>query len=277
MLKISKWLSHFIQICFLGSILSITSCRTYYGDGLAGGVYTHMQSPMSNDEGSVSRNYIGGKYNQDVNYYENEKNESAELSFHHAVSDYNITYAFGAFAFLGNYQVNDLPNKFEELNGDHAYYGAGFRAKVAYNLPLSSKLHWRIIGVQSSWHFETGDYSHFKDKLRQLDKLEEGEILNSGINSTHNFTNLCFYPYTELAIKIGDSWQLTPQFGFGFKLNEIMALRGFTGINISYKGFHVWGTIQEVGMSLDRLVFNDFEARQMGNNNHFQLGMAFSF
>lgn len=277
MLIKSQWLKPLTQLCFLGSILFISSCRTYYGDGLAGGVYTHMQTPMSNDEGSVSRNYIGGKYNQDVNYYQDEKNESAELSFHHAVSDYNITYAFGAFAFLGNYQVKNLPNKFEELNGDHAYYGGGLRAKVAYNLPLSSKVHWRIIGAQISWHFENGDYSDFKDELRQLEKLEDDDILNSGINSTHNFTNLCLYPYTEFAIKIGDSWQLTPQFGFGLRLNELMALRGFTGLNVSYKGFHVWGVVQDVGMSLDRVVLNDFKARQIGDNNHFQLGMAFSF
>lgn len=277
MLRKSKWLKPFIPLCFLSSILFITSCRTYYGDGLAGGIYTHMQSPMSNDEESVSRNYFGGKYNQDVSYYENEKNESAELSYHHAVSDYNITYAFGAFAFLGNYQVKDLPNTFEDLNGDHSYYGGGFRAKVAYNLPLSPKVHWRIIGVQGSWHFENGDYSRFKDKLRRLENIEKGDVINSGINTTHDFSNLCFYPYTEFAIKIGDTWQLTPQFGFGLRLNELIALRGFAGLNISYRGLHIWGTVQDVGMSLDRVLLSDFSKRLMGDNNHFQLGIAFSF
>jgi len=277
MITRTKDLNPIIQLCICSSILFISSCRTYYGDGLAGGIYTHMQSPMAEGEESVSRNYFGGKYNQDVNYYENEKNESAELSYHHAVSEEHVTYAIGAFGFLGNYQVKNLPSKFEDLNGYHSYYGGGIRAKVAYNVPLSNKTHWRVIGVQSSWHIERGDYTRFKDKLRRLENIENGDAINYGINTTHDFSNLSFYPYTEFAIKIGESWQLTPQFGFGFRLNELIALRGFAGLNVSYKGLHIWGTLQDVGMSLDRVLLSDFSSRQMGDNNHFQLGMAFSF
>lgn len=272
-----KWQKPTIYFSLLCSLLFTSSCRSYYGDGLAGGVYSPMQSPMAEGEESVSKNYFGGKYNQDVNYYEDERNESAELSYHHAVSEENITYAFGAFGFLGNYQVKNLPAGFEDLNGDHSYYGGGLRAKVAYNVALSTKTHWRVIGLQSSWHIERGDYTHFKDKLRKLENLEKGYTLNSSINSTDDFSNLCFYPYTEFAIKMGDSWQLTPQVGVGFRLNEISALRGFVSLNLSYKEFHVWGTVQDVGMSWDRVLLSDFSTRQMGDNNHFQLGMAFSF
>lgn len=273
----NRWQKPTLYLSLLCSLLFTSSCRTYYGDGLAGGIYTHMQSPMAEGETSVSRHYIGGKCNEDVNYYENEKNESAELSYHYAVSAKRVTYAIGAFGFLGNYQVKNLPGKFEDLDGDHSYYGGGIRAKIALNIPLSSKTHWRVIGLQSSWHIERGDYSRFKHKLRQLENIENGDAINSGINTRSDFSNLCFYPYTEFAIKIGDAWQLTPQIGFGLRLNELMALRGFAGLNISYKGFHVWGIVQDVGMSLDRVFLSDFNKRQMGDNNHFQLGMALSF
>lgn len=272
-----KGIKPIIHLCIFSGIILVSSCKTYYGDGLAGGIYTHMQTPMTEGEESVSRHYIGGKYNQDVNYYEDEKNESAEFSYHYAVSEEHVTYAIGAFGFLGNYQVKNLPRKFEELNGDHSYYGGGIRAKVAYNIPLNNKVHWRVIGLQSSWHIERGNYSSFKNKLRRLENIENGDAINSGINASHDFSNISFYPYTEFAIRLNDSWQLTPQFGFGLRLNELIALRGFAGLNISYKGLHIWGTVQDVGMSLDRVLLSDFSERQMGSNSHFQLGMAFSF
>lgn len=277
MTKTSKYFKPITQLSLFAVVFSILSCRTYYGNGLAGGIYTNMQTPMAEDENAVSKNYIDGKYNCDVNYYEQETNESAELSYHYAVSEKHITYAFGVFGFLGNYQIKNLPQKFEDLNGAHNYYGGGFRSKVAYNVPLNSRVHWRVIGLQSSWNFEKGDYNRFKDKLRQLENIENGEVINSSINTTRNFSNLCFYPFSEFAIKIGDSWQVNPQFGFGFKINEIMAIRGFTSLNISYKNVHIWSAIQNVGISIDRVLLSDFSSRQMGDNNHFQLGMAFSF
>jgi len=272
-----KWLRSTLKLCLLCSVLFIGACRTYYGDGLAGANYAHMQTPMAKKGESISKNYIGGKYNKDVNYYENEKNESYEVSYHHAVSKRCVNYAIGAFAFKGNYKVVDLQSSNKNLNKNYDYYGGGIRAKVAYNWSISPRVHWRIIGLQASWYMERGDYYNFKRDLIDLGEFEDEEIMKDMVGGIKDFTNITFHPYTEFVFRIGDSWQIIPHAGFGYKLNNLMSLRFFTGLNVSYRQFSIWGSVQHVGTSFDRLINNDFITKNAGSNTHSQLGLAWSF
>lgn len=279
MITKNRFMKPIIHLVLLSGILFISSCRTYYGDGLSGGIYTQMQTPMAENDQTVSKNYIGGKYNNDVSYYENEKNESGEISYHHAISKNRVNYAYGVFVFMGKYKVADFKNTLENLNNNYDYYGGGIRAKVAYNWPISRNVHWRIIGIQASWYMERGDYYEFKKYLIDLNVFEDEdqEMLKNMIGTVNDFTNITFYPYTELAFKIGDSWQITPHAGFGYKINRLASFRFFTGINISYKQISIWGSTQHIGSSLDRLINNDFIENNVGNNTHTQLGLAWSF
>ena len=254
------------------------SCKTYYSDGIAGGTYTYMHTPMPEENTTISKHYISARYNKDLTYYAQEKNKSGELSYHYSVSKPHINYACGGGFFMGQYKVVNLKDKLAKLNNNYSYYGGAIRAKIAYNWPISPNFHWRVIGLQGSWLIERGPFRNFKDQLIDVGDFEVTNFFKNSTKVIKDITNFSFYPYTEFTCKIGDSFLITPNFGLGVKLNGILAFRSFMGLNISYREkINFWVITQKVGNNLVHQVNNNFISENLGNNSNTQLGVSFAF
>lgn len=254
------------------------SCKTYYDNGTVGGSYTYMHTPMAKKDTTISKSYISAKYNKDLTYYAKEKNESGELSYHYGISKSRINYAFGGGLFMGQYKVSNLKKELGNFNKNYLYYGGVIRAKVAYNWPISPNFHWRIIGVQGSWFIERGPFRDLRNGLIDVGDSEEANFFKDSSSTIEEMTNLSFYPYTEFSYRINNSFIITPNFGAGYKLNGLLAFRGFMGLNISYREkVHLWIVMQEVGDDLIRLMNNSFISECPGNNSTIQLGISLAF
>jgi len=256
------------KLNILGLTILISACQAYYGDGTVGGSYSYMETPISVEDEVISKNYIGAKYNKDIAYYEKEKNESGEISFHHSVSKPKVSYAFGGGIFMGNYKVANLQGELIELNGNYNYYGGAIRGKLAYNWSINPHFHWRIIGLQGVWQIERGPFYDFK-------KREDLKLLSESISL--DITNFSFYPYTELAVKLNDTFVLTSNLGLGYRLNNY-SLSRFFGLNISYKEkVTLWSVVQNVDGGVEREFLDLFNSLNKGDNSNMQLGLSISF
>lgn len=259
-------------------ILLFTSCKTYYGDGLVGGIYTPMHSQMADKDTSIVKHTIGVTYNQDIAYYLREKNQSGELSFHRSVSKPKVNYAFGGGLYAGTYDVKNLSNDLEKLNKKYIYHGGIVRAKVAYNAIKNPNFHWRVIGIQGAWYLERGPFLDFKNDLINTNNFDTTGILKHGTQTVRDFSNISLYPYTEFIFKAGESFTLSPSLGFGTKINEILGFRGFLSLGISYKNkLNMWATHQKVGSGFIRQLNNQFLSQSTGNNVHSQIGISYFF
>jgi hypothetical protein len=259
-------------------VFILNGCRAYYDEAMSGGDYAYMHTPIydENDEDN-SVNCLSAKYSKGVTFYENEQNKSGEISYHYGASEKNVSYALGAFVFGGRYNVTNLKGELSPLNDNYSYWGGGLRAKFALNWPVSQNFHWRVIGFQGTWYFERGSFYNFKKDMYDLGKSLEVNMMEDFIGFTNDLTNITIYPYTEFAIKIGDSWSLTPNAGIGYKINRFCAFRSFVGINLSYKNFNIWGISENALMSMEREIVNDYLSNKEGYNNISQIGISWCF
>jgi len=253
-------------------------CKTYYGNGIAGGTYTYMHTPMSKKNTTICKNYISARYNKDLTYYAKEDNKFGELSYHHAVSKSYINYAIGGGFFMGQYKVANLKDELADLNKNYLYYGGVVRGKVAFNWPISPNFHWRVIGIQGSWLIERGPFRNFKKDLVDLGNSEAGLFFKNATSTTKDLSNFSFYPYTEFSCKIGPSFIITPNIGLGYKINGIADFRTFMGLNVSYQEkVNLWIVMQEVSDGIDSQINNDFISECQGNNSNIQIGISVAF
>lgn len=267
----------FGKFMVLLTVILFVGCRASYDQAVNGGIYSHMQTPVANKDKNVVKNYISAKYNKDVEYYPNENNISGELSYHIGGATKYLNYAFGGFVYGGEYKVRNWGGNLSYINKDYLFYGGGIRAKIAFNKVFGESVSWRIFGIQAAWSLERGDFHKFKRDLIDLSWYEEGDLVKYAIGGMNDFSNISFFPYTELAIRLNDDFQLGCSAGVGCKLNRILSYRSFATASISYKKFYFWLTSQDVAVSIDRLVNNDFLYTKVGNSSNFQLGVGVCF
>lgn len=267
-----------ILMSVLLSMSILSSCKTYYDQGLNGGKFSYMETPFYSKDGGNHKSYISAKYNKDVKYYEGEENMSGELSFHRGGSLKYMNYSYGAFLYGGEYKVRNLKDKFESLNGDYNYYGGGLRGKIAFNIPFSTKFNWRVAGVQLAWSMESGPFDDLKDDLYHLNDIDENDdhkVIKPSLNFMNNATNFTVYPYSEIAYKFTNDFEFVLGTSFGYRMNRLVELSNMTYCSLKYKRVSLFFIKGVVAPSFARVVNDDFIMQDNKVEDTYHIGLSF--
>lgn len=145
-------------------ILTFHCCSPYYAFGNSGIDPITFNKPLYADSAKVTT-YVGGKFTQTVDsaYWQSgERNYFGQLYWAQTHIEENYNYSYGAFGYLGSYNVADV----EKFKGKKSYYGGGISAEINYNLPLNT-CDIRFIGIKGTLLYEDGDFTRFRREASQ--------------------------------------------------------------------------------------------------------------
>lgn len=155
--------ARFVIFSLLVSV-TFTSCISSYSIANAGIDPIVFTKPVYRDSATVT-DYLGGKYSHSYDYmYFNpgETNAFGQAYWFRTRSDQDYTYSYGAYGYLGNYNVQAT----EYLNGKKSYFGGGISGDLCFNIDLP-QVDFRIIGIKGSLFYEDGNYLKFKNLVDQ--------------------------------------------------------------------------------------------------------------
>lgn len=153
----TNWLYGFIILL----MMSLSSCGTYYGPALTN-TATHLESPEYRDQ-NASANYVSAHVGLGNRFEYEDKNAYANLSFHRANTFENGSLTYGAFGYLGNYNVGDSLGV-ASLVGKKPYSGIGLIFGGNFHVPFE-KVDFEIIKFTARLYNELGKYPQFKRAL----------------------------------------------------------------------------------------------------------------
>lgn len=146
-------------ILFSFLVCGFISCvPTYYmaNSGIDAIVFT---KPVYRDTASVT-DYVGAKFSRSLDSmynYSNETNTFGELYWFRTHTQKYYNFSYGAFGYLGNYDVKAISS----LSGPKSYFGAGISADIGVSIPIGI-FNFRLAGLKGTLYFEEGDYRRFK-------------------------------------------------------------------------------------------------------------------
>ncbi|RZL44651.1 MAG: hypothetical protein EOP00_19390 [Pedobacter sp.] len=150
--------------------LFLVSCSTpsYFVPAVAGNDVTYLPKPMGSDSINV-KNYISGSIGGLILPYSSGDLTMGFLNFSRAHTSKNVNIAYGAFGFAGetNYDTEyNKTNGIPEFDGK-GIFGGGLRTSIGY-YDNAGNAEFRILSWENALSFESGSYSDFRQKMREL-------------------------------------------------------------------------------------------------------------
>jgi len=192
---------HYYQ-AFLSLAFLLSSCSRFYAPVLYNNNASYQPKPLSTDS-VKSANYVSGglEWVPGIDFYDNIY--MGQVSFDRANTFKFITVAYGAFGYAGAYQNTSIqqgdPNYFDSKS----FAGFGGRASASFFIPLNPSVDFRIIGIELDYSNEFGDYSTFRNTMRNVDGFHtdiNNQLFSGGLTTEvawrgrHN-------PYIHYAIR----------------------------------------------------------------------------
>lgn len=154
--KILAFCSALIAIIILSS-----GCGNYFGPGLTNTV-AQLESPAYHDK-EVSANYASAQISNGNRFNANDKNFHGSLSYHRANTFKYGSLTYGAFGYLGNYEVGE-PFDLPSFVGRKSYGGVGLMLGGGFHVPFRN-VDFEILKFTTRVYNELGEYPQFKREL----------------------------------------------------------------------------------------------------------------
>lgn len=167
-----------IILCVVSVLLTNCLSYNYYGNGNFTHETTPLQKPTYRGDTLAKASYISATINTsflEENFVEYDKKLLGSIAAHKAYTKRGVNYAFGGFTYLGSYDANDYIGV---TGGNFSFYGIGATGEFNINVP-AEKFDWRIIGLKLTLLTEGGEYSDFKDELKEVIN-ENDAFFNNG-------------------------------------------------------------------------------------------------
>jgi hypothetical protein len=212
-----------LKIIYSLCVLFLFSCTNLYQAGYSSKEVKYLQkaNPKSKTKKAI---YFSGTVSNGYASLYREFNKSYEFSTHYSESTNNSVFAVGAFAYLGDFHVQNV-NTDENTIKD--YHGFGFRFDSGVNLPLGG-INWRIINMQAAISYEGGQFFDYR-------KETSGE--RNSINFAENRITFSPFIYTDLAVVGNDVFQFNFYTGYGWTINSSKLSIFKAGLGLEIKNF----------------------------------------